>query len=128
MPGVPDVKTTSTTPLPAEALRLLKGFRMRHRLLESGRGFATWILAVILFVMPALAFDRFLLLETPARITIAWIVLAAGLLTLILFVLRPLLLPWSLLRCARAIEKAEPALEGAASRPQQQLQLSRAPS
>lgn len=113
IPGVPDVKTTSTTPLPAEALRLLKGFRMRHRLLESGRGFATWILAVILFVMPALAFDRFLLLETPARITIAWIVLAAGLLTLILFVLRPLLLPWSLLRCARAIEKAEPALEGA---------------
>lgn len=113
IPGVPDVKTTSTTPLPAEALRLLKGFRMRHLLLESGRGFATWIVAVILFVMPALALDRFLLLETPARITIAWIVLAAGLLTLILFVLRPLLRPWSLLRCARAIEKAEPALEGA---------------
>ena len=68
---------------------------------------------MILFVLPALALDRFLLLETPARLTISWIVLVAAGAALALFVLLPLLRPGSLLRYAREIERRAPDLKGA---------------
>ena len=109
---MPESKTNSPTPLPVEALKLLKGFGRRHRLLVAARGAAAWTISVILFVLPALALDRFLLLETPARLTISWVVLIAVGAALALFVLLPLLRPGSLLRCAREIERRDPGLEG----------------
>ena len=63
--------------------------------------------------MPALLLDRFLLLDTPERISLSWITLSASAASLLFFVLLPLLRPWSLLRCAAAIERGQPALEGA---------------
>ena len=96
-----------------EALKLLRGFGRRHRLLAAARGAAAWTISVILFVLPALALDRFLLLETPARLTISWVVLVAVGAALALFVLLPLLRPGSLLRYAREIERRDPSLEGA---------------
>lgn len=96
-----------------EALKLLRGFGRRHRLLAAARGAAAWTISVILFVLPALALDRFLLLETPARLTISWVVLVVIGAALALFVLLPLLRPGSLLRYAREIERRDPSLEGA---------------
>ena len=110
---MPEPKTNPSTPLPVEALKLLRGFGRRQRLLATARGAAAWTSSVILFVLPALALDRFLLLETPARLTISWVVLAAAGAALALFVLRPLLRPGSLLRYAREIERRDPCLEGA---------------
>ncbi|MDE0738457.1 MAG: hypothetical protein OSB83_04520 [Planctomycetota bacterium] len=110
---MPESKTNSPTPLPVEALKLLRGFGRRHRLLAAARGAAAWTISVILFVLPALALDRFLLLETPARLTISWVVLVAVGAALALFVLLPLLRPGSLLRYAREIERRDPSLEGA---------------
>ena len=75
---MPESKTNSPTPLPVEALKLLRGFGRRHRLLAAARGAAAWTISVILFVLPALALDRFLLLETPARLTISWVVLVVA--------------------------------------------------
>ena len=96
-----------------EALKLLRGFGRRHRLLAAARGAAAWTISVILFVLPALALDRFLLLETPARLIISSVVLVAVGAALALFVLLPLLRPGSLLRYAREIERRDPSLEGA---------------
>ena len=96
-----------------EALKLLRGFGRRHRLLAAARGAAAWTISVMLLVLPALALDRFLLLETPARLTISWVVLVATGAALALFVLLPLLRPGSLLRYAREIERRDPSLEGA---------------
>ena len=110
---MPAAKTTPTPSLPGEALKLLKGFRRRHLLLTLAKGFAFWAGTTALFLMPALLLDRFLLLETPQRSSISWITLSACAMALVFFVLLPILRPWSLLRCAAAIEKAQPALEGA---------------
>ena len=57
--------------------------------------------------MPALLLDRFLLLETPQRISISWTTLSASGASMFFFLVLPLLRPWSLLRCAAAIEKAQ---------------------
>ena len=110
---MPAAKTTPTPSLPGEALKLLKGFRRRHLLLTLAKGFAFWAGTTALFLMPALLLDRFLLLETPQRSSISWITLSACAISMVFFVLLPILRPWSLLRCAAAIEKAQPALEGA---------------
>ena len=109
---MPPAKTTSTPTLPGEALKLLKGFRRRRLLLTLARGCAFWAGTTALFLIPALLLDRFLLLETPQRSSISWTTLSASGASMLFFLVLPLLRPWSLLRCAAAIEKAQPALEG----------------
>ncbi|MEE3181379.1 MAG: hypothetical protein VX288_05670, partial [Planctomycetota bacterium] len=109
---MPPAKTTSTPTLPGEALQLLKGFRRRRLLLTLARGCAFWAGTTALFLIPALLLDRFLLLETPQRSSISWTTLSASGASMFFFLVLPLLRPWSLLRCAAAIEKAQPALEG----------------